>query len=70
MNVLGVVLAAGAGTRFGRPKALVGEVYRALLDCGYAGPAPTLGEHWRLLFLPLSIAVGPRRERIAGRPVG
>ena len=51
-------------------KTLVGEVYRALLRCGYAGNPPTFGEHWRQLFLPISIAVGPRRDRIAGRAVG
>ncbi len=52
-----------------RPKTLVGEVYRALLARGYTGPPPTFGEHWRQLFLPVSIAVGPRRDRIAGRAV-
>ena len=52
-----------------RPKTLVGEVYRALLAAGYGGPPPTFGEHWRQLFLPVSVAVGPRRDRIAGRAV-
>lgn len=50
-------------------RTLVGEVYRALLAGGYDGPPPTFGEHWRQLFLPVSVAVGPRRDRIAGRAV-
>lgn len=53
-----------------RPRTLVGEVYRSLLAGGYDGPPPTFGEHWRQLFLPVSVAVGPRRDRIAGRAVG
>jgi hypothetical protein len=52
-----------------RPKTLVGEIYRALLARGYDGPPPLFGEHWRQLFLPISAAVGPRRDRIAGRAV-
>jgi hypothetical protein len=52
-----------------RPKSLVGEVYRALVTHGYNGPAPVFTETWRQLFLPLSVAVGPRRNRIAGRAV-
>lgn len=52
-----------------RPKTLVGEVYRALVACGYDGSPPTFSEHWRQLFLPVSVAVGPRRDRIAGRAV-
>ncbi|WP_243060543.1 hypothetical protein [Nocardioides sp. SR21] len=55
--------------KLARPRTLVGEVYRALLACGYSGPPPTFGEHWKQLFLPVSIAVGPRRDRIAGRAV-
>jgi hypothetical protein len=53
-----------------RPKTLAGEVYRSLLAGGYDGPPPTFGDAWRQLFLPLSVAVGPRRDRIAGRAVG
>jgi len=52
-----------------RPRTLVGDVYRALLSCGYTGPPPTFGESWRQLFLAVSVAVGPRRDRIAGRAV-
>lgn len=46
--------------RLSHPKILVGEVYRELLASGYDGPAPEFGERWRLLFLPVSTAVGPR----------
>lgn len=52
------------------PKSLVGEVYRALLNAGYDGPPPTFGDTWRQLFLPISCAVGPRRQRLTGRQVG
>jgi hypothetical protein len=55
--------------RLRRPRTLVGEVYRSLLAGGYDGPVPTFGEEWRQLFLPVSVAVGPRRDRIAGRAV-
>src|SRR4051812_10281825 len=56
--------------KLGRPKTLVGEVYRGLLAAGYTGPAPRFDDRWRLLFLPLSTAVGPRWARITGRAVG
>jgi hypothetical protein len=52
------------------PRTLVGVVYRALIAAGYTGPPPTFGERWRLLFLPVSTAVGSRRGRITGRAVG
>jgi hypothetical protein len=55
--------------RLARPQTLVGEVYRALLAGGYDGPAPKFEDTWRQLFLPVSVAVGPRRDRIAGRAV-
>lgn len=55
--------------KLARPQTLVGEVYRALLAAGYSGPPPHFGDHWRQLFLPLSVAVGSRRGRIAGRAV-
>jgi hypothetical protein len=44
----------------GSPRIAVGRVYRALLRAGYDGPAPTFGDQWRLLFLPVPAAVGPR----------
>lgn len=44
-----------------RAKTLVGEVFRALVARGYAGPAPEFKDRWRQLFLPLSVAIGPRR---------
>lgn len=70
-------LMRGAGTRYvqvtnerlGRPKIVVGEVYRALLLGGYTGPPPKFDDLWRLLFLPVSVAVGPRWARITGRAV-
>jgi len=56
--------------RLHRPKTLVGEVYRALLRGGYAGPPPTFGQSWQLLFAKVSTAVGPRRDRERQRAVG
>lgn len=50
--------------RINHPKTLVGEVYRTLLAGGYDGPAPTFGAHWESLFRGVSVAVGPRRDRI------
>jgi len=70
MRAAGVPYVQVTKEKLRRPKMLVGEVYRALLASGYSGPTPSFGEHWRQLFLPLSIAVGPRRARIAGRAVG
>ncbi len=69
MRAAGVSYVQVTKERLDRPQTLVGDVYRALLACGYTGPVPVLGEHWRQLFLPLSVAVGPRRDRIAGRAV-
>ena len=48
-------------------KTLVGEVYRTLVEQGYTGAPPTFGERWRLLFAPVSTAVGPRRPRAMSR---
>lgn len=50
--------------RIRRPKIVVGEVYRTLLQGGYDGPGPSFDDTWRMLFLPVSVAVGPRRDRI------
>jgi len=47
-----------------RARTLVGEVYRALVAQGYSGPTPEFGERWRLLFLPVSVAVGPRKSGV------
>lgn len=47
------------------PRTLVGEVFRELLVCGYDGPPPTFGAQWALLFAPVRVAVGPRRQRIS-----
>jgi hypothetical protein len=42
------------------PRIAVGRVYRALLKAGYDGPPPKFGDQWKLLFLPITTAVGPR----------
>jgi very-short-patch-repair endonuclease len=48
------------------PRIAVGRVYRALLKAGYEGAPPAFGDRWRLLFLPISVALGPRdRARVA-----
>jgi hypothetical protein len=52
------------------PKRLVGEVYRELVAAGYDGPPPSFGEHWRLLFLSVTTAVGERRRPGGDRAVG
>jgi len=49
--------------RLDQPRMLVGDVFRALRQLGYDGPAPQLGERWRLLFARVSVAVGPRDHR-------
>lgn len=56
--------------RIRRPRILVGMVYRTLLKSGYDGPAPTFGVQWELLFRSVSVAVGPRRDRIRRSAVG
>lgn len=40
-----------------RPERLVREIHERMVARGYVGPEPTFGDHWRLLFLPLSVAV-------------
>ena len=45
-------------------RTLVGEVFRELVRQGYDGAPPSFGERWRLLFAPVSAAVGPRRGRL------
>ena len=49
--------------RLGRPRTMVGDVYRALLQGGYDGPPPAFGIAWELLFRSVSVAVGPRPDR-------
>lgn len=46
-------------------RTLAGEVYRELVRRGYSGPPPEFGERWRLLFMSVSVAVGPRTTRNA-----
>lgn len=50
-----------------RPRALVLVIYRALVQRGYEGPAPTFGPRWDSLFEPIALpsqdAVGKRRIR-------
>lgn len=43
-----------------RPRRFVREVHRELRGLGYDGAEPTFGERWRLVFAPVSVAVGPR----------
>lgn len=50
--------------RIRQPRILVGTVYRTLLKAGYDGPPPAFGTQWELLFRSVSVAVGPRRDRI------
>jgi hypothetical protein len=38
------------------PKRMVREIHARMVARGYDGPPPTFGEHWKLLFLPLSVA--------------
>lgn len=56
--------------RIRQPRILVGQVYRALLDGGYDGPAPRFGTQWELLFRSVSVAVGPRKDRERRPAVG
>ena len=43
-----------------RPRTLVLEVHRRMLERGYDGPPPVFAERWRLLFASTTVAVGPR----------
>lgn len=52
-----------------RPRTVVGEVFRALLSRGYAGPVPEFRERSGLLFLPVSVAVAPQ-GRVIDRASG
>lgn len=46
--------------KLARPKSVVAEVYEALVQGGFNGPAPTFGRRWNSLFEPVS-RVLPRR---------
>ena len=70
MRAAGVPYVQVTKEKLDRPKTLVGEVFRALVAQGYSGPVPAFDDRWRQLFLPLSVAVGPRRSRSRGRAVG
>ena len=70
MRAAGIRYVQVTKERIARPKTLVGEVYRTLLAGGYAGPSPTFGVQWELLFCSVSVAVGPRRDRIRRSAVG
>jgi len=52
-----------------RPKKLVAEVYRQLVQAGYDGSAPTFGRRWQSLFeaSTSSSSAQPRRSRNARR---
>jgi hypothetical protein len=56
--------------KLGRPKALVGEVFRELVAAGYTGPPPTFGQSWDRLFMRLTKVVGRRQRLGACRAVG
>jgi hypothetical protein len=45
-----------------RPRALVIEIHRELVELGYDGAAPEFGDRWRQLFRPIREAVGSRNE--------
>jgi len=64
MRAAGLQYVQVTNERLARPRVLVGEVYRTLLAGGYDGPAPTFGVQWELLFRGISVAVGPKRDRI------
>lgn len=49
--------------KLARPQSLVGEVFRALIAAGYAGPEPLFGERWRTLFAPVRDLVRFDRRR-------
>ncbi|WP_460810464.1 hypothetical protein [Nocardioides salsibiostraticola] len=44
----------------GRPQQVALDVHRALVQQGYAGPAPEFGNRWRQLFGSVTLAVGER----------
>lgn len=48
----------------GRPKTLVGVVFRQLLRLGYDGPPPVFGDQWTNLFRPVRELLPPRRTRL------
>ena len=48
----------------GRPRTLVGTVYRKLVSLGYVGPVPEFGERWESLFRPVRDLLPPRRSRL------
>jgi hypothetical protein len=51
--------------RLQQPRRLVLAVHHELVNGGYDGPPPHFGEQWRMLFLSLRIAVGPRDNWVA-----
>lgn len=53
--------------RLAQPRILVGAVHRALVDLGYTGPAPQVGEEWRRLFAPIRSLLPDRRTRLRER---
>jgi hypothetical protein len=50
--------------KLGSARRMVGEVHRMLVARGYAGPPPTFGGEWTMLFTRLTHIVGPRRARV------
>lgn len=47
-----------------RARTLVGTVFRALVDHGYAGPPPSFDEEWTALFTVVRHLLPSRRERL------
>lgn len=56
--------------RLAHARILVGTVFRELVDAGYAGPTPTFGTQWELLFRGVGVAVGAKRDRTRRWAVG
>ncbi len=54
--------------RLGKPRTLVGEVYRELVEHGYDGAPPVCGPEWAQLWQRVTDVLGPRSKR--RRPSG
>ena len=66
MRGAGITYVQVTHEKLAHARTLVGEVFRALVANGYVGPPPGFGGQWRLLFAPVSAAVGPRSRRAVG----
>ena len=63
LRAAGITYVQATHEKLSHARTLVGEVFRTLVAKGYDGPPPSFGGQWRLLFAPVSAAVGPRRDR-------